>query len=80
MIDFTGSAGNESFSLDASLPMGNNWEWDFSSDMQFNGTPRINHVDTAIGNDRFFAGFSYGDLSSETLLLEGNIVKVTKQA
>lgn len=75
MIDFTGSAGNESFSLDASLPMGNNWEWDFSSDMQFNGTPRINHVDTAIGNDRFFAGFSYGDLSSETLLLEGNIVK-----
>jgi hypothetical protein len=76
MIDFTGNAGNESFSLDASLPMGNNWEWDFSSDMQFNGTPRVNHVDTVIGNDRFFAGFSYGDLSSETILQDANILKV----
>jgi hypothetical protein len=76
MVDFTGSIGNRSFSLDASLPMPNDWEWDFSSDMQFNTIPIINNVDMTIGNDQFYAGLSYGDLSTETLLANANIVKV----
>lgn len=74
--DITGNIDNKSFSLDASLPMGNTWEWEFSSDMQYGGgVPRINTVNTAVGNKNFFASFSYGDLSSESSLMDTSILK-----
>ena len=77
IVEFTGNADNKSFAIDASLPMGNSWTWGFNADAQFDTNfMRLNNVDTVIGNDRFFAGVSFGDLSSETLLKDSIIAKV----
>ncbi len=76
IIDLKGSIDNKSFSFDSSLSLGNDWELDFASDMQYSDSPRINNADGVIGNKNFYAGFSYGDLSTETLLQDSDIMKV----
>jgi hypothetical protein len=79
MVDFVADANNSGFSLNLSLPMVNEWSVNFASDVTFaesSSPPRVNNVDTVVGNDRFYAGFSYGDLSTESLLQYANILKV----
>ena len=79
-VEFTGSVDTNSFSLDSSLPLGNEWTINFDSDLEYNDgpnvPPRLNNVDLVVGDDHFFAGASFGDLSSDTLLTESNIMKL----
>jgi len=80
-LDITGGIDNKSFSLDASLPMPNDWSINFASDvsladMENPGPPRINNLELVLGRENFYFGASYGDLSTETLLQGSNILKV----
>ena len=80
MVDFRGNADNKSFSLDLSLPVGDEWNLNFASDvnfsdMEYSGPPKINNLDLVLGRENFYFGASYEDLSTETMLNGSNIFK-----
>lgn len=75
-FDLTGSIDNKSLSLDAFLPVGNDWKVNFSSDFEYTDMPRISNVDFAIGNRNFYIGSSFSDLSSNRLLKNSSMFKV----